>query len=172
MPKAEFSVVRIGHCLLLILGLEYPPQLTSDGKCFCGLPNYSSEYRRLNCSCWAVQTWAQGHNLTVNALENSWLGLTVVDIDAAMLLQCTHHNSQGLGRYSCQYNWPWYFLIPQFALRVTADLESNSWLIWRLWLWLMAMVHRGRHGMLIAEQPSQLCSDCYCCGKGYCCGKV
>jgi hypothetical protein len=35
----------------------------------------------------------------VNALgfENRWLRLSVVDIDAAMLLQFTHHNSQALG---------------------------------------------------------------------------
>ena len=49
MTKAEFSAVQLGYYLRLILGLDFPPQQTSDGKYFCGrvtdssLPSHKAE---------------------------------------------------------------------------------------------------------------------------------
>ncbi len=99
MTKAEFSAVQLGYYLRLILGLDFPPQQTSDWNCFGGRVSYSLGYHWLDCSSWSGLSWAQGHNLIVAALgfENRRLGLSVVDIDAAMLRQCTHHNLQALG---------------------------------------------------------------------------
>jgi hypothetical protein len=99
MINSEFSSVQLGQYLRLILGLDFPPPTTSDGHCFCGRANDVSGYHRLNCSRWAGRSWAQGHNVVVAALgfENRRLGLSVVDIDAAMRRQCTHFNSQARG---------------------------------------------------------------------------
>ena len=99
MINAEFSSVQLGQYLQLVLGLVFPPQLTSDGNCPCGRANDSTGYHRLNCSKWAGRSWAQGHNLVVAALafENRRLALSVVDVDAAMRRQCTHVNSQARG---------------------------------------------------------------------------
>jgi hypothetical protein len=79
--------------------MEFSPRQTSDEKCFCGRADDSSRYHQLNCSLWADQSWAQEHNLIVNALgfENRRLVLSVFDIDAAMLLQCAYHYPQALG---------------------------------------------------------------------------
>jgi hypothetical protein len=89
--NSEFSSVQLGQYLRLHLRLEFPPTSTTDGNCFCGRANDVSRYHRLNCSQWAGRSWAQGHNVVVAALwfENSRLGLSVVDIDAAMHRQCT-----------------------------------------------------------------------------------
>ncbi len=50
MPKAEFGAIQLGQYMCIILGLEFSPHLTADGKCFCGLPNDSSGYHGLNRS--------------------------------------------------------------------------------------------------------------------------
>ncbi len=49
--------------------------------------------------CQPTQPWAQGHNLVVSAVgfENRRLGLSVVDIDAAMRKLCTDPNSLARG---------------------------------------------------------------------------
>jgi hypothetical protein len=96
MINAEFSSVQLGQYLQLVLGLVFPLQLTSDGNCPCGRVNYSTGYHRINCAKWAGRFWAQGHNLVVTALafESRRLALSGVDLDAAMLLQCTHVHSQ------------------------------------------------------------------------------
>ena len=99
MINAEFSSVQLGKYLQLVLGLAFPPQLTSDGNCPCGRANDYTGYHRLNCAKWAGRSWAQGHNLVVSALafENRRLALSVVDVDAAMRRRCTHVNSQARG---------------------------------------------------------------------------
>ena len=99
MINAEFSSVQLGQYLKLVLGLDFPPQLTSDGNCPCGRANDYTGYHRLNCAKWAGRSWAQGHNLVVSALafENRRLALSVVDVDAAMRRRCTHVNSQARG---------------------------------------------------------------------------
>ena len=99
MINTEFSSFQLGQYLKLVLGLDFPAPCTIDGQCPCGRANDSTGYHRLNCSRWAGRSWAQGHNLVVSALasENRRLGLSVVDIDAAMRRQCTHLTSQARG---------------------------------------------------------------------------
>jgi hypothetical protein len=93
------SPFQLGQYLKLILGLDFPAQATTDGNCLCVRANDSTGYHRLNCSRWAGRSFAQARNLVVSALasENRQLGLSVVDIDAAMRRQCTHVTSQGRG---------------------------------------------------------------------------
>jgi hypothetical protein len=99
MIHLEFSSVQMGLYLRLVLGMDFPPPNTSDGRCFCGHPHDASGNHRINCTHYAGRTWTQGHNLVVSAFgfENRRLGLSVVDIDSAMRKQCTHHNSQARG---------------------------------------------------------------------------
>ena len=99
MLTTDFSPFQYGQYLQLVLGLDFLPPSTSDGRCPCGRANDSTGYHRLNCSRWAGRSWAQGHNLVVAALayENRRLGLAVVDLDAAMRRQCTHLTSQARG---------------------------------------------------------------------------
>jgi hypothetical protein len=99
MVSLEFSSVQLGQLFQLLLGLEFPPPNTSNGLCFCGRANDTSGYHRLNCSQNAGKTWVHGHNLVVSALgfESRRLGLSVVDIDAAMRKLCTHPNSLARG---------------------------------------------------------------------------
>ena len=53
MSNAEFSSGQLALYLRLVLGLEFPPQQTSDGCCHCGKANDSSGFHRLNCPRWA-----------------------------------------------------------------------------------------------------------------------
>ncbi len=50
MINAEFSSFQLGQYLQLVLGLDFPPQLTSDGNCPCGRANDSTGCHRLNCT--------------------------------------------------------------------------------------------------------------------------
>jgi hypothetical protein len=69
------------------------------GLCCCGRANDASGHHRLNCPQYAGKSWAQRHNLVVSAVgfENRRLGLSVVDIDAAMRKLSTHLNSLARG---------------------------------------------------------------------------
>ncbi len=46
VTKVAFSAVQLGQYLQFILGLEFPPQQTSNGDCICGLPNDRSKCAR------------------------------------------------------------------------------------------------------------------------------
>jgi hypothetical protein len=140
----ELSSIPMGHFLLLILGLDFPPPHRSDENCLCGKANDASGHHRLYCSRWAGRSWAQGHNLVVTAVgfENRSPGLSVVDIDAAMRRQCTHLNSQARGdTFVCSSDLE----ITDCALG--HDYRRQFVIMSRLWQWWTAMVIGGSYGM-------------------------
>ena len=50
MDNTEFSSFQLGLYLQLVLGLDFSPQLTSDGNCPCGRTYDATGYHRLNCT--------------------------------------------------------------------------------------------------------------------------
>ncbi len=84
------------HFLRLILGFDCLQPYTDDGNCVCRRAHDASGHHRLNCSQWAGRTWAQGHIWWWHQFGRR-LGLSVVDIDAALRRKCTHLKSQARG---------------------------------------------------------------------------
>jgi hypothetical protein len=108
MVSLEFSSVHLGQLFRLLLGLEFPPPNTDNGICFSGRAYDASGHHRLNCPQYADKSWGQGHNLVVSALgfENRRLGLSVVDVDAAIMMRKQLVYSPqftGAWRYSCSF---------------------------------------------------------------------